>query len=306
MLPPNAIVKAALRWLRLLRSSSLSSSALILRADTQYADLTQGQYSAALELLKQIGALDARSHSWVLAKKFRDAAASRTSPLLFERIVESVGPAWLPDADALIRDPGELPEDAAKLGQSLGLNEQACFWLVRNVHRRIDLVRRKLVGDAGELGLLQVLESNWPGSTDHVASIGDGYGFDITFQHDQIEWHLEVKSTTRRGRMTVYLSRNEYEVSLRDPHWRLIVVGLDADLKPRAFATLASGYLAAAAPADTSIGAKWQSASYDVPPLSLTNGLCLYEEGPGPGPASPPVLVMPKVESSWFDWMPAA
>jgi hypothetical protein len=307
MLPPNAIVRGALTWLRLLQNSSLSSSALILRADAHYADLTQGQYAAALELLKQIGALytNVNSNSWVLSEEFKDAAVARTGQILFEKIIEHAAPAWLPDADILIPDPGEMPEDAAKLGNALGLQDQACFWSVRNVHRRIDLARRKLVGDAGELGLLQLLESNWPGSTEHVASIGDGYGFDIAFQHNQREWHLEVKSTTRRGRMTVYLSRNEYEVSLKDPYWRLIVVGLDANLQLKAFATLSPGHLAAAAPADRSAESKWQSASYDVARSALTNGLCLSEQPPGAVPASRQALCLSGGGSAWFDWMPA-
>lgn len=306
MLPPSAIVTGCQRWLRLLRTSSLAQASLILRTDSRYSDLTQSQYGSALELLKTIGALDDSSRNLALSEQFEAASDAQMGSILFERIIEHAAPAWLPDSDILIPDPGELPEDATKLAHALGLKDQQCFWAVRNVHRRIDLARRKLVGDAGELAVLHYLERRWPGTTVHVANIGDGYGFDIAFQHNQREWHLEIKSTTRRGRMTIYLSRNEYEVSRTDPYWRLIVVGLDADLQIKAIATLAPGYLENLAPIDTSVKTRWQSASYDVAGDMLMSGICLAEK-PAESAAIVRIDHTPSVGTpSWFEWMPAA
>ncbi|WP_342114569.1 protein NO VEIN domain-containing protein [Pseudoduganella sp. OTU4001] len=199
-------------------------------------------------MLKSLGLLNEGASTCCLGNQYRGLSAPQTSQILFEKIIEHASPAWLADSDILIPDASDIPEDAAKLGLALGLQEPQSFAAIRNVHQRVDLAKRKLIGDAGELALLNILEQLWPGTTVHVASLGDGYGYDIAFKHNRREWHLEVKSTTRRGRVTVHLSRNEYEVGISDPNWRLIVIGLDARLQLKAVATLSIGQIAALAP----------------------------------------------------------
>lgn len=294
MLPSNAVAKGCLRWLRVLRGSSLAQAWLILRTDPRYADLTQSQYGAALELLKSTGLLGG------CAPALLRLPERQASQLLFEKIIEHAAPAWLPDFDLLVPDPSELPVDAAKLGSALGLQELQRYAAVRNVHSRADLAARKLVGDAGELALLRFLEEKAPGAAVHVASFGDGYGYDIAFQHNGREWHLEAKSTTRRGRLTVHLSRNEYEVSLTDPDWRLIVVGLDAGLQLKAVATLLPGQLAALAPADTSMRGRWQDAAFEIAGDGLAAGICLDR-----GASARSLWAAPQCQGPRFEWMPA-
>jgi hypothetical protein len=193
--------------------------------------------------------------------------------LLFERSLELAAPAWLPDSDILIPDASELPQDAVALAGALGLSDDLALLVIRHVHGRINLEQRTQIGLAGERALIGVLEAHWPGSTTHVSQIDDGYGYDIAFRHEGAEWHFEVKSTARRGRLLMYLSRHEYEVGLRDPIWRLIVVGLSSQLELQSIATAQFHAIAARAPADRHVNTKWQSAAYQLTANDLQDGL---------------------------------
>lgn len=304
MLPSRPIIIGCLRWLDLLRTSSISQTSLILRSDPQFTDLTQGQYQLALELLKNLGALKNQLQSWVLAEHYRVLPRAQIRNLLFEKIIESSAPAWLPDSDLLIPDPSDIPGDAATVACVLGLKELEAFRGIRNVHSRIDLAKRKQIGDAGELALLQFLEQYRPGSTVHVASLSDGFGYDIAFQHGDCEWHLEVKSTTRRGRMNIHVSRHEYEESTRDPNWRLIIIGLDRNLQMVAIATLRPGHLVALAPSDISSKARWQSAAFEIVENNLIRGLRLFDEIPHKAPLTGSLQLQTGCPETWFEWLP--
>ena len=121
---------------------------------------------------------------------------------------------------------------------TLNLSDRMALSAIRHVHGRVDVSRRAELGSDGERGLIELLEQHWPGTTVHVSATDDGFGYDVLFRHSGVEWHLEVKTTLRRGRLVVYLSRHEYEVSVRDPHWRLIVVGLNEEKHACAIATV--------------------------------------------------------------------
>jgi hypothetical protein len=64
-----------------------------------------------------------------------------------------------------------------------------------------------------------------------VSRISDHLGYDVIAPRlDGHPRRLEVKTTRRRRwRGEVFLSRNEYEVGLRDPDWALVVVESDTD-----------------------------------------------------------------------------
>jgi hypothetical protein len=303
MLPCKAVVSASVRLLRLLRTSSVAHAWLILRTDSRYTDLTQSQYAAAIELLKCHGILTGSSLSLAIAKQFETLPEMQMHKFLFERIVRHAAPAWLADADVLIRDPADIPADAFSLATTLSLPEEQAFGAVQNAHIHVDLEKRKLIGDAGERALLAFLEERWSGTTVHVASMGDGFGYDIAFKPGQREWHLEVKSTVRRGRLTFYLSRNEYEVGLADPYWRLVVLGLNSSLQLRAIATLQPGHLELLAPVDSGPRGKWQSALFELSGNSFMNGIQLAE-----GPVGVAVLgethqALPEFDEAWFEWL---
>jgi hypothetical protein len=278
MLPPDTVVRAATRWLRLLRASTLGQASSIVRADASFTDLTQTQYLSGLDWLRTLGLVTDHRHGVDLSAAVRGLPEQQISQLLFERILERAAPAWLPDADLLVPDAGELPQDAALLAETLGLSERVAFVAVRHAHGRIDLAERARVGLAGERALVDLLERRWPGSTTHVAQTDDGFGYDVLFRFGNVQWHLEVKSTTRRGRLVIHLSRHEHEVGLCDPDWRLVVVGLDDQLRLQAVATVRHSELFGRAPRDVCAETKWQSASHELTSKDLQQGFSFLDE----------------------------
>ena len=305
-LPAKAIVQASARWLHLLQKSTVSQAAVILKADAAYVDLTMTQYGLGLDLLKQLGAL--RKHvdgSWVLSPDVANLPVGERQQLVFERLLEYSAPAWLRDADVLVPDQSEVPLDAVLTAEALELSEHTAFSVIQNVHGHIDLEQRRLTGLAGEQALLRLLEQRWPGSTTHVAAVSDSFGYDILFRHEGREWHLEVKTTGRRGRLLMYLSRHEYEVSLRDPLWRLVVAGVDSALDLRAVATVKHSVFAARGPVDSCTESRWQSASHELTAPDLQRGFAFIAEADfwesGNDPAGPET---PEPAASRFLWLP--
>ena len=307
MLPPDAIALAGVRWLQLLRTSTFEQASSLLRADPGYTDLTQTQYSSGLEWLIASGLLSGERQNLRLAPSLSSLGGEQLNLIFFQRLLQGAAPAWLPDADILVRNPTELPQDVLSLAATLGLSERTAFASVRRVHGRIDLEQRARIGAAGELALIELLEERWPGSTIHVAKTDDGFGYDILFELRSTQWHLEVKTTTRRGRLVIFVSRNEYEVSIVDPNWRLVVVGLDDHLSLQALATVRHSELFSRAPRDLTAESKWQSASHQLTAADLRRGLSFLDalaselgmatsHGDGLIAASP----------SSFAWMPEA
>jgi hypothetical protein len=305
MLPPDAIVEAASRWIRLLRVSTLEKASRIIRADPSYTDITRTQYSSGLDWLRKLEFLDEDEAGGRLASAFVDLPDLQLNQLFFERLLEAVAPPWLQDADLLVPDPAELPQDVASVAASLGLNEVSAFASVIQVRGRIDLEQRARIGNAGECELVDYLEYRWPKSTVHVAKNDDGFGYDVLFRHGEKEWHLEVKSTTRRGRLVIYLSRHEYEIGRRDPFWRLLVVGLDKQLRLQVIATVRHTMLWNRTPGDRSSQSKWQTASYELTSSDLYRGLDFLSDTDVRGPScTEPSCEFSQASGSAFAWLP--
>lgn len=273
MLPPEGIVKGAVRWIRLLRTSTVAEATRVIAADSQYTDLTQTQYASALDWIESLQMLKFAEGTARLVPSIQVLPAEQLMELLFRRAVEHESPAWLRDADVLIPGPAELPQDVLELASELGVAEDAAFRSVTRLYGQVDTKERERVGRAGEEALVNVLEAFWPGSTTHVSLVDDSFGYDILFRSGGCEWHLEVKTTNRRGRLVIYLSRNEHEVSLRDPRWRLVVVGIDNLLRLQAVATLPTSLLAGRAPRDEVPESRWDSVSHDLRRADLQGGL---------------------------------
>lgn len=273
MLPPASTVEAAVRWLGLLRAAPFSRASDIIRSDPSYIDLTSTQYSAGLDWLRAVGVVADTETGLRLIPSFQGISPHHLHRLFFERALEIETPPWLPDADLLIQSPEDLPSDGALLAATLGLSDVVAHASVRQVQAKIDLARRAQIGMAGELALLGYLEKTYPGSCIHVALASDGFGYDIAFIKDGIEWHLETKATTRRGRYTIFLSRHEHDVSLLDGYWRLVLVTLDSALSLQSFFTVKRGSLHSRSPRDSSVETRWQAAAYDLNPGDLLDGL---------------------------------
>ena len=274
MLPPSSIVSAALRWIALLRLSTIEHAASIIRSDASHTDLTQTQYALGFELLKSISFLpEEKVGNPALDKALLCLPDVEIRQLLFERVLQWAEPVWLQDADILISAPDEVPDDAYSFAHSLGLESVSAFVGIRNAQAKVDSLERSRVGLAGELALVHLLEREWPGSTNHVSQVSDGFGYDVVFRHECTDWHLEVKSTTRRGRLAIHLSRHEQEVGQFDRNWRLVAVGLDSLMQIESLATVNHEALWRRAPRDLCLEAKWESALHEVAPADLDRGL---------------------------------
>ena len=265
-------------------------------------DLTQTQYASALEWLKSLELLiENRLARLEISAVAKSMPTEQLHQLLFERFLLSDVPLWLPDADSLLRKTDEIPEDAAHFAHSLGLNDELTLGSIRNVHGRIDLSERTRVGAAGEQALVQLLERHWPQSTYHVAEFHDGFGYDLVFQQDGLEWHIEVKATTRRGRLVIHLSRHEYDVSLLDRQWRLVVVGLDDQLRLKSIATVQHSEVLRRSPRDTSGSARWEAAAHEITSNDVKAGLSFISE------VCNSALTADLCSSHrryWFTWLP--
>jgi hypothetical protein len=275
MLIAKPTAMAVKRWMTLLRTSSLSQAWGLIRADNQYTDLTKTQYASALDWLKAQNFLLQVDEEYELQERFRSISIQQSNILLFEKIIETANLPWLPEADLLIPDSSELPEDTAAIGVMLDLTEQAAFFAVRRVHGHINLEERANIGSAGELAVYHILNSKWPGSTSRVSEISDGYGYDLSFcePDSNREYHLEIKSTVRRGRLIVHLSRNEFEVGRVDPDWRLLLVVLDPKFQIRFISTVDFSALIQVTPYDICREARWESASFQIQSQHLSLGI---------------------------------
>jgi hypothetical protein len=191
--------------------------------------------------------------------------------LLFAACLESEQPLWLQDADVLVADTDALPEETTELAAILGLDEDTALRVIRQVHGKVDLAERARVGLLGEYALVALLMRRWPGCAHHLSLTDDGLGYDVLCELGPDLWHLEVKTTTRKGRLRIFVSRHEYETAAVDPHWRLIVVGLDG-AEAVAVATVKDNVIPTLAPQDHG-STRWEVASYELGVGALHPGL---------------------------------
>jgi len=278
MLLAEPIALAAKRWFLLLRTSTYSQAWSLIQADARYTDVTKTQYSVAFDWLRMQRFVLTTINGIALDERYIALPVDVATELLFEKILRTADLPWLPDADKLIRDPDELPQDAANVATILGLTEQSAFLAVQRVHGHVDLEKRAAIGAAGEQALFALLEAAWPSSTTHVSKISDGFGYDLSFVHEGREWHIEVKSTVRQGRLSIYLSRYEFEVGSIDPNWRLVLIVLNQDFQMQSLATVQFEAIKKRAPVDTGPGSKWQTASFVLSPGDLAGGLDFIDD----------------------------
>jgi hypothetical protein len=300
MLPPDGTVRAALRWLELLSRSSFEQAVALIKAEPSYADLSMTQYAAAIEWLKSTALVIVTEDGLALSSAVPGHASSQLGSAVFTAALEDSQPAWLATADELIADDADLPGDAAQLATAAGITTRQAALSVLQVHRKLDLEERARVGSAGERALVALLARVWPGSVSHVALTDDGLGYDVEFRHDSGVWHLEVKSTTRRGRLAIYLSRHEHDISRLDPSWRLVAVGLGSDDQICAVATAHTPNLLSRAPRDLSSDARWESVRHLLRQEDLAPGLPFI--GRGLQDAERIFTACNSVQR--FDWMP--
>jgi len=261
-LPPEPVLLAAKRWLDILPSSGgLPRAQALLTTHTSYSDLTPTQYATALTWLREHGLLTHVGPSV--------PAANRVLSAIFEQ----AAPPWVRDADELVQTPDELPSDIVSAGARLGLDRNGVYEQLVTSWGKVDTADRERVGAAGEAALVALLEDRTDGRVDHVSTWSDGFGYDIAFAQGPVTAHLEVKSTTRLGRFTAYLSRHEYSVMLRDDQWVLVTVRLTAELEIGAVGSVPSEWIAANVPRETGPFGSWASCRLEIPPDVISAGI---------------------------------
>lgn len=243
-----------MRWLDRLPASGAARARALFTSHDDFSDITPTQYEAAYAWIRDTGLLD-DMHSTIPAhRRVFDAAVAHSEAL------------WLPDADLLVRAPDELPDDLLRAAACLGLSEREAFAQLGAVQGKIDTRERLRVGAAGELALVELLTTSTQARVEHVATWSDGFGYDIAVHAAQHAAHLEAKTTTRRRRLAIYLSRHEYETMRCDPHWELVAIRLTAELKPEAVATVPKDWIATQVPVDQGAHGRWESCRLEVPP----------------------------------------
>ena len=261
-LPPEPVLLAAKRWLEVLPSSGgIPRAQALLTTHEPYSDLTPTQYATALTWLKDLGLLE-HPESQV-------PPSTRVLSTIFER----AAPPWVQDADQLVHSPDELPSDIVSAGAALGLDADEVFGQLVSSWGKVDTFARERVGAAGEAALVSLLRECPGARVDHVAAWSDGYGYDIAFAHGAVAAHLEVKSTTRSGRFTAYLSRHEYGVMLRDSHWLLVAVRLTPELEIAGVGHVPREWITANAPIDAGPFGRWESVKLEVPAGVIADGV---------------------------------
>lgn len=256
-IPPNPILRAAVRWLEYLPGSDLTRTRALFSSNSNLRDITPTQYARAYDWLEIHGLISNQSI------RGNDAGGA----VLRAAVQDAL---WFQDADDLIPDTGSLPEDLIDAATAVNIPLNETFSVVRDLWTKVDDAHRKLIGAAGEEALVAVLERAETLDVRHVSKESDAYGYDIEARAGSERFHLEVKSTTRRNRIRFYLSRNEFETMRRDPRWILVVVRLDDQKKIAKVATVDNRWISSKAPADRDASTRWESSRFDLP-MALPN-----------------------------------
>lgn len=255
-------------------SGGTARARALLTTHPQYDDLTPTQYESALTWLRDLGLLD------------EPQSPLRPAVRVLSAVFERGNLPWVQDADELVRSPDELPSDIVAVGETLGLDAAEVFDQLVASWGKVDTAAREQVGAAGEAALVDLLRTKTDGTVHHVSTWSDGYGYDVAFAAGTTSLHLEVKSTTRVGRLTVYLSRHEYEVMLRDRHWQLIAVRLSNELEILGVGSIPREWISRNVPRDVGQFGNWAAVKLEVPADAVLSGMPALTEhltGPFPG-----------------------
>lgn len=304
MIPAEGVVIAAARWLDLLGRSTEFQASLLIRSNSRYADLTPTQYSTALEWLHSLPWTNLPEGSLGRAQALGKMTLQGRREYLLASLLEAADPPWLENSDVLVHSSDDLPQDIERWSDLLGLPASSGLRVVRRIGGKIDLARRAQIGSAGEIALCALLEAKWPGAINHVAETDDGFGYDISASIQEVEWHLEVKSTTRRGRLSFFLSRHEFETGLADSDWKLLVVGLDDELEASCIAEVDKSALKRFAPSDRTTSATWENVRYDMGGDHLIPGLAFLPWDESDRRAHGLLAMGTRSQCPDFAWMP--
>lgn len=268
MLPPSPVLVAAKRWLEVLSADGhVPRAQALLTNHAKYSDLTPTQYATAFTWLSDSGVLE------YVGPPIPPGEHVLTT--IFER----AAPSWVKDADRLVHSPDELPIDIAAVGDALGLSQERVYRQLMSSWGKVDTAARERVGAAGEAALVALLQGLSGVEVDHVASRSDGFGYDMAVTVGEgVKLHLEVKSTNRSNRFTAYLSRHEFETSIRDDEWVMVLVRLDAELEIAGLGCVSTDWIVANVPRDVGSQGSWSSAKLEIPNGVVCGGIPLLPD----------------------------
>jgi hypothetical protein len=281
MIPPKTVVVAAMRWLDLLRHSSIDQAAAILASAPQYADLSMLNYQEAFSWL------EANSVN-LISNPERDPKRAVIDALIVASagLLDEMTPDEVPDV-------GYLPAPLIEASVWLQAPVEEVWSRARTRMGKIDLERRAKIGRLGEFALANHLrQAGW--EVYHGSLDSDGLGWDIETRSSRAVVHVEVKTTTSAARAKVFLSRHELETALIDPSWILALVHIDESGNLLRFATTTVEVLSDRVPVDRHMGARWESCSLNLSSSDLAQGF------PQGLPALDPVVDLTSPNPLWW------
>ena len=200
-LPPNAILRAALRWCEQLQHSNMERARSVFSVTPGYDDLTMTQYSSGLDWLREIGLVD-NNGGWLPLGE--TGTSGSLAEVLLSAAIENARLPWMRDADLLVDSVDDLPADLIRITRELELSLENGLQVVRSVWGKVDTEYREEFGRDGEVALVRLLRSSTGVDVDYIAGIADGFGYDIVVRATSFRLNLEVKSTSRRGRLSFF------------------------------------------------------------------------------------------------------
>jgi hypothetical protein len=259
--PPNPVLLAAVRWVEKLPANGRARCRSLFTTHAEYSDISPTQYDAAYRWLEETGLLHGSDDTLPVGQR------------IFRAVLLTGDIHWFPDADIHVREPAEVPIDAGRAAAALGLSELQTYQEIHAVRGKVDTAERSRIGTAGEAALADLLSSATAARIEHVAAHSDGYGYDIAVHAGQRSLHIETKATTRRNRLTFFLSRREYEVMRRDTYWQLVILQLTDQLAISAITSIDSAWIETQLPADRNPYGRWETCRIDVPPEQAVSGV---------------------------------
>lgn len=226
-------------------------------------------------LLHRLGLVSVDSETVHVSESIKEIAAlsSDVAPcLLLDLVLERLAPSWL--AIAAGHDELRLraiPEkDLATISMVVddpGLREA----MLLRAGRRHNAAALAALGNAGEehvvercrAELLAAGAEEQARQVSQVSLISDQLGYDVVAPRlDGSSRRLEVKTTRKvRWRGEVFVSRNEFEVGLKDPDWALVVVEIDSNQNATVAGWCRATRLDLIVPGDRHAHGRWVSAS---------------------------------------------
>jgi hypothetical protein len=247
-------------------------------------------FDSAQAVLGRVNLVSVQGDVLVVSESIAEiAAAARdgAAHLLLDLILERSPPAWLPMAAAgNTLKTGAVPDGDLAAISSVLTDPDLREAILLRAARRHDAAHLVALGATGEEHVLacvrkELRDAGAPELADEVVQvsrISDQLGYDVLAPRlDGGPRRLEVKATRRlRWRGEVFLTRNEFEVGLRDPDWALVVVEIDAAGTPTLAGWCRADRLEPIVPEDRHADGRWVSASLqqasallspDLPPI---------------------------------------